>query len=630
MAKKKAYDENSIRVLNYPENVRTSPSMYIGTTDAAGITHCFREIFDNATDEVRESGGKSVYIEVCKDYAFVMDTGRGIPVGASKDVKGVSTLTTIFTHLHAGGKTVETGAYESARGTHGVGAAVVNALSRILRVWSKRDGKWHLQDFKSGKTITPKPFKSAAPQTVYSGRSKEFSKILKIAGAAVMFEPDPAVFKKHTFDFAAIRQVVKTASYFLPGVSFVLNINGKTETFKTRGLVDLVPDLAKEAKTEIASDIFSYSKPGCAIALAWSDSPEELCRSYVSGGLSEFGGTHQKALDKLIIECMTDVGGRNAKKVKPKFFKSGVISVVDVSISHPTFDSQTKSRLTSKNAEPLVMAAKPALIKFLKENKQTVLKVIERALRMQDAEDKYKVSAAAASKLKSPRGKVILPIKLVVASTKKPEERELFILEGDSASGTAKMARDPRYQEVLPLRGKFTNPYKEKDERVFGNDSVLSIFQSIGYNPSLKDDPLAEMRVGRVLFLSDADEDGQHINSLLAALFSKYMPKLFDEGRVFVVKAPLFRATYKDDEYYGSTLKEVHAEAKRKTGLNITRFKGWGESSPASLKKIAFDPKTRKLTQLSPITPAHAAHVQRIMGEETATRRELLGLENSD
>jgi DNA gyrase subunit B len=557
-----------------------------------------------------------------------MDTGRGIPVGASKDVKGASTLTTLFTHLHAGGKTMETGAYESARGTHGVGAAVVNALAQNLRVWSRRDNKWSLQDFKTGIPVTPKPVKSRPPATFYSPKSKEFAAILKKAGAAVQFTPDPKIFKTANFSPDAVRQVVKTASYFLPGVSFILNINGKTETFKTRGLIDLVPDLAKEAKTEIASDIFSYSKPGCAIALAWSDSPEELCRSYVSGGLSEFGGTHQKALDKLVIECMMDVGGRNAKKVKPKFFKTGVISVVDVSINHPTFDSQTKSRLTSKHAEPLVMAAKPALIKFLKENKQTVQKVLERALRMQDAEHQFKVSAAAASKLKSPRGKVILPVKLTVSSTKNPEERELFILEGDSAGGTAKAARDPRYQEVLPLRGKFTNPFKEKDERVFGNDSVLSIFQSVGYNPSHKDDPLAEMRVGRILFLSDADEDGHHINSLLAALFTKYMPKLFDEGRVFVVRAPLFRATYKDSEYYGSTLKEVQAEAGRKTGLNITRFKGWGESSSESLNKIAFNPQTRKLMQLSPVTPAHAAHVQRIMGEETATRRELLGLEN--
>jgi DNA gyrase/topoisomerase IV subunit B len=609
--------------------------MYIGTTDDAGITHCFREIFDNATDEVRESGGKSVYVElgqakISPPYAFVMDTGRGIPVGASKDVKGSSTLTTIFTHLHAGGKTLQTGAYESARGTHGVGAAVVNALAQNLRVWSNRDKKWHLQDFKLGIPVSYKPFKSGPPSTFLSAKSKEFAATLKSAGAAIQFTPDPKIFKKSSFDLAAIRAVVKTASYFLPGVSFVLNLNGKVETFKTKGLVDLVPDLAKEAKTEIASDIFSYSKTGCAIALAWSESPDELCRSYVSGGLSEFGGTHQKALDKLVVECMLDVGGRNAKKVKPKFFKTGVISVVDVSINHPTFDSQTKSRLTSKAAELLVMEAKPALIKFLKENKQTVLNVVERALRMQDAEDKFKVSATAASKLKAPRGKIVLPIKLAVSSTRNPEERELFILEGDSAAGTAKAARNPHYQEVLPLRGKFTNPFKLKDDRVFANESVLSIFQSIGYNPSHKTDPLADMRVGRILFLSDADEDGHHINSLLAALFAKYMPELFASNKVFVVKAPLFRATYKDSEYYGSTLKEVHAEAGRKTGLNITRFKGWGESGPASLKKIAFNPETRKLMQLSPLDAARAEHIQRIMGEETTTRRELLGLENSE
>lgn len=626
--KKRVYDESSIRALNYPENIINSPEMYIGTTDEDGIVHCFREIFDNATDEVRESGGKRILVVALESWIFVQDDGRGIPTGASKDMKGQSTLTTIFTHLHAGGKTVDTGAYQSARGTHGVGAAVVNALASSMTIWSHRNG-WHRQEFSKGKAKT-KVVKSHSPKRPPQlGKEPPSFK----QGSAVCFIPDIDVFGKAKINYEKIHDIVRTAAYFLPGVTFELITHKDTAKgvgiaeyrYKTKGLADFLPKLAEDAKAELVSDIFSYEKDDCRIALAWTDQADEMSRSYVSGGLTEFGGTHQKALDSIIMHAMKDVGGRAAAKLQPKFFKSGIVSVLDVSIHHPKFDSQTKSRLTSKEATEIVGKALPDLVKYFKSNKQTLKMLLERAAKLQENEHAFKVSAAAAAKLKSPRGKVLLPVKLAVSSTKQAGQRELFILEGDSAGGTAKAARDPKFQEVLPLRGKFTNPYKSTDANVFKDESILSIFQAVGFNPAA-DNPLENLRVGRIFFLSDADEDGQHINAMLAGLFARYMPQLFEKRMVYVVRAPLFRGTYKDKEFYGSSLKEIQKKAGRTTGLNVTRFKGWGEASRDALNNIAFNLNTRRVIRLKPVTSKMRLNIEATIGKDTSTRRELLGL----
>lgn len=863
MAKSKTtYNEGSIRALNFPDNVRTSPSMYVGSVDTLGITHCFREIFDNCTDEIKESSGKRIFVKATKEFVFVQDDGRGIPVGPSKDIKGQSTLTTIFTHLHAGGKTLDTGAYSSARGcftgdtkiklldgtskridelakeheqngteywvyafskeaakkgipfvprkaygvfitrtvtelaivtlnngevirctpdhpfmlwdgtykeaqqlkpedtlravhfledsngfithsgahkvpnrevtryaqkvhrtvalaqgldiegnevshknavrhdnrpenlqvtgtkqgnpystkfgarpreakeavkvcnhkvssvvinktdepvtvygmsvhqnhnylldagvfvknTHGVGAAVVNALASELMVWTFRNKKWHHQSFKNG-VASSKVINKTVPEEVplSKGVSSIVQKPKFRSGSAVLFRPDFSIFKSSKIDVEAIHDLVKTAAYFNPGVQFVFSNEKETFEYKTKGLSEFVPEIAHSNKAELVTPVFSYSNNNADIAFAWANTPEDMSKSYVSGGLSDQGGTHQKAFDDMLFEAVTEAGGRAAKKINKKFLKTGIVSVVNVSINHPTFSSQTKSKLTSTSVKPHIFEAKEAVIKFLKNNKDTLKEVIETCLKLQDSEMKFRATVLAATKMKSPRGKIILPTKLTVSQTKNPSERELYILEGDSAAGSAKEARNPKYQEVLPIRGKFSNPYKEKAAKVFSNDSVLSIFQSIGFDPSKKD-PLENLRVGRVIFLADADEDGSHINALLTALFSKFLPELFERNMVYVVKAPLFQASYKERKEFGKTVSEAKAKFKNITNIRITRLKGWGEANASDLKVLAFDEGSRHLIRLRPIDRKSLVMIDKIMGEDVDYRKTMLGV----
>lgn len=614
---KKSYTEASIRALNYPDNVRQSPGMYIGSSTEDGIIHCFREIFDNSTDEIRESKGKRIHVVLDDEFIYVRDFGRGIPVGPSKDIKGQSTLTTIFTHLHAGGKTIDTGAYSSARGVHGVGAAVVNALSETLTVWSCRHGKWNSQKFTRG--IPEGNVKASSAPSV-----KPAPKLEAKQGSAVLFYPDKKIFGKARIDKTRIQSLVETAAYFLPGVTFTLAFDGNIHTYRTKGIQELVEKLALKNKSNIVSSVFSYEAADCSIALAWSDTPDPVCLSYVSGGLTEEGGTHQKALDDIVYECFIEAAGRSASKIDKKFVKAGIISVLNVGINHPQFSSQTKTKLTSPKATAMVKEAKPHLKKYFASNKALVKTLIEVCKKLQENESRFRANAVAAAKMKSPRGKIILPPKLAVSSTKNVEERELFILEGDSAGGSAKAARDPFYQEVLPIRGKFTNPYKEKNAKIFGNESVLSIFQSVGYDPSSKE-PLSNIRVGKIFFLSDADEDGQHINALLAALFAKFMPSLYEEGRVFSVRAPLFRGSYKDRNFYGSSISQIEKMSGLKN-MTITRFKGWGEAGSDELRDIAFDPAKRRLIRLKPLTSKKLIRVEAIIGEDISVRKQLLGI----
>lgn len=615
MAKK--YDENSIKVLKGPDKIRKNLGMYVGGVEQGHFT-IIKEILDNAIDESHISKGKNVFIDIEQDGTItVADEGRGIPIKNHKDFPGVSTLVVIFTELHAGGKfDADDGA---TIGTHGVGATATNALSEYFYVKTKRDGAWWGQKFERGKPISrPARIKYAA-----SGAKKNIT-------TAVSFRHDPQIFGKMKVKPAQIIDAVRVASYFNKGVTFHVSVydskasknSATTHKFLSKnGIVDYIDHLTVEKKLTAKWPVFYVATSDVNAALSWTSLEDELTLSYVSASQTANGGTHVDELNKVIFDALKKVGGKKVEKIKPALLRSGLLGIVNVRVKRPAFSSQTKERLISPEARQMVRTAFDPLVTYFKKNKELVREIVERAQAVGAAEETFKLSKKAAAELRGPRGKKLLPKKLCVSTTKNANERELFLVEGDSAKGSGDKARDAYYQEVLALRGKFTNPWKAKEASVFKDETVLSIFQSIGFQPD-KDDPLASLRVGRIILLSDADEDGKHINTLIVALLSKYAPKLFEMDMVWAIDAPLYKMRIGDKNVYSRTLEGIRKLGKGRP----TRFKGWGEANADELRDIAFDPNKRKMFKLGTVDKKSRDSIRAIMGDDVNVRKELLGL----
>jgi len=609
----KTYDENSIKVLKGPEKIRKNAGLYVGGVEDAGLFTIFKEILDNAIDETRIAKAKNIYVDIQKDFTCtVADCGRGIPVKAHKDFPGVSTLTIIFTELHAGGKF---DAVDGATaGTHGVGATATNALSEYFSVYTKRDGSWHGQQFAYG-----------APK----GKVSKIGKMpwrFKDASTVVSFRHDPKIFGKLKPDLKRILQSIKVASFFNKGVTFHVSYHKGNDIVlekfvSKRGIIDYVDQIAVDKKLTTRNEPFTFSSADIDLALSWTSYADELTLSHVSASPTSTGGTHVDELNKVIFDALKKVGGKKVEKIKSALLRSGMVGVLNVRVKRPVFSSQTKERLISPEAKPMVRTAFDPLVTYFKKNKELVREIVERAQAVGAAEETFKLSKKAAAELRGPRGKKLLPKKLCVSTTKNANERELFLVEGDSAKGSGDKARDAYYQEVLALRGKFTNPWKAKEASVFKDETVLSIFQSIGFQPD-KDDPLASLRVGRIILLSDADEDGKHINTLIVALLSKYAPKLFEMDMVWAIDAPLYKMRIGDKNVYSRTLEGIRKLGKGRP----TRFKGWGEANADELRDIAFDPNKRKMFKLGTVDKKSRDSIRAIMGDDVNVRKELLGL----
>lgn len=620
MAKPKlaAYTEASIHVADYPENVRRNPGMYFGSADKDGISHILKEIRDNSVDELVAVGGGTCYIRFKDGVFLVADDGRGIPVKTHAKTKE-STLITVLTRLHAGGKMQGSSAYATSVGVHGVGAAVTNAVSEYMIAWVFREKKWHEVTFKGGKT----------QGKVRTGKvPKGFKK-----GTVIEFKPDPKIFGKAKPDLKAIRATIENLAYFTPTVKYILEFDGKPVTIQQEeGLAGFVKLHRKKLKADRVGKMFEVSTPHINCALQWSTFDDDGLRTYASSSYTSGGGTHARAFETVL----SDVIGKYAKAkqtYKKANLRIGLIGALNVNIASPKFNGQSKERLASPEAEEIVLGElKKPLEKFFAKHKQLARDIIERACALHAAEQEFKISKAAASKIKGKRGKTNLPTKLATANSAKPGDRELFLVEGDGAGGTAKDARDKKFQEVLPLKGKVLNVFKAANEKVFANQSVIHILQSIGYDPDARSkglDPLAKMRVGKVLLLSDADDDGKHINALLVAMLAKYVPQIFEKKMVYVVNAPLFKVRVGTKQYYGSSHSELKAKLGKQfdRGGHITRMKGWGEANADELWDIAMDPKQRKLIHLPDLSRHDTKTIMRLMGEGVEFRKELLGID---
>lgn len=617
------YTANDIDVLEGLEGVRKRPSIYVGDTNKHALFQIIKEAIDNAVDEALIGANDRVLIKLHKESMSILvaDAGRGIPVETHSKTQ-ISTLTTILTRIHAGGKF---NGKEVTVGTHGVGISATNALSSIFEVWTYRAKKFN-SDQSVPKTWYYQKFEKGIP----------FCEVIEgvkppldwKSGTIVQFTPDPTIFvKNYKIPTKRLEEWLYSLQYLCPGLEFTLWANDKETTYKSKnGISQWVNELVAKRESTTIGKRFEYKDNELQVALQWTNCDDEDVLSYVNCCPTIDHGSHFEGFKKALNDSLASF---SEEKYSKDDLRIGLVEILHFKMREPTYDTQTKEHLSSDFAESRIKELlTPALTDFFSRNRSLADTILTKAIKLRQARERFKKDREAIRgiTLVSKTAKHVLPAVLLGAPHCKPEERELFICEGRSAQGTLKDARDPRYQEVLPLKGKFTNAAKLPTSRVLQNEDIQNIFTAIGSNQNTKDmfqcDP-KKARVGKVLWLPDEDEDGKHIRCLGLTLVCKYMYELVLAGMVYIVNAPLFITSYKDTKYYGKTLQEIQKKLPEGAKVHITRMKGWGQAPASDMKIIACNPNTRSLYRVE-LTDRCLGKVEELMGSDSCARKKLL------
>jgi len=612
----KSYGADQILVLEGLEGIRRRPGMYVGSQDADGVRHLLKEVVDNSVDEWLAGYAKTIEVEInSKDHTFrVLDDGRGIPIEKHKKTNE-STLITVFTNIHAGGK-FEKQSYAVSAGLHGVGLKATNALSEWLlaRVW--RSGVCYEQRFERGKV------KSSAPQL-----NKELNQRSR-TGTEVLFYPDTQIFGKSRIDLDRVKQWLEETSHLCPGLKVRLIIDGEESCFESKGLSRLV-QMRSHGATPLHEPISLEAKDRLvSAAFLWTEEEGEQWFSACNASATPEGGKHIDGATKAISDVLSPYAKK--KSVDVRDLVDGLFAAIQVLVAEPQFKSQTKDKLMNSEVKDDVYAfIYPQLKAFFDQNKKLADKIVARAIEIKKARDSYKKLRGAIGQTAAKKdAKGILPDKLVEAMHCSPEERELFIVEGDSAGGSAKVARDPDYQEVLPLKGKIPNAVQTSPDKLLQHTEVAAILKATGVQlgPKGKTVDLANVRVGKVLLLMDADPDGSHIASLALTLFCTWMSDFVKRGYLYVVDSPLFVGVYKDQRWYAHSLSDLEkVSGKTAAQLQVSRLKGHGEADAEELRHYAMNPETRKLWKIS-LGSNDREIILSLMGSDSTARKTLLGL----
>jgi DNA gyrase subunit B len=623
------YDAGQIQVLKGLEAVRKRPGMYIGSTSARGLHHLVYEVVDNSIDEALAGYADAVAVTIHADNSItVSDNGRGIPVDIhpTEKIPGVELAMTV---LHAGGK-FDKSSYKVSGGLHGVGVSVVNALSEELKVWIKREGKEHYMDFVRGGTKTKLKVigKAAAKET----------------GTTVFFKPDTQIFTELQYDYSTLATRLKELSFLNKGVTITLKDERagqeKDETFHAKGglkeFVQFLNSSRKPLHPEVMYCEGTRDGIEIEIALQYNDGYNETVFSFVNNINTHEGGTHLTGFKSALTRTINNYAQKGNFLKKADFtltgddVREGLTAVLSVKVREPQFEGQTKTKLGNSEAESAVKGlVNEWLMAYLDEHPRSANIVIEKAVSAARAREAAR-KARDLTRKKSALDIGNLPGKLADCSLSDPSMCEIYLVEGDSAGGSAKQGRDRAFQAILPLRGKIINVEKARIDKVLSNEEIRTIITAIG--TGIRDEfSIEQARYHKIIIMTDADVDGAHIRTLLLTFFFRQMPELIEAGYIYIAQPPLFRVARGKEEYYAYDLSERDEIAGRlgngdgRASVNVQRYKGLGEMNPEQLWRTTMDPEHRTLLKVSMDDAVVADRTfQMLMGDEVEPRRDFI------
>jgi DNA gyrase subunit B len=623
-----SYTAKDIQVLEGLEPVRRRPSMYIGGVDVKGLHHLIWEIVDNSVDEYLNGHGEWVEVTLHKkgDSVSIQDNGRGMPVDTHPKYKK-SALELILCTLHSGAKFGDGDSYFHSGGLHGVGSSVVNALSRKLTASIKRDGSEWVQVFAKGKALGP--VKKVGP---FRGH-----------GTTITFEPDPEIFRVTTFSADTIKEHLDAMAYIHSGLKLTFKDEAAGVTHDlthTGGLLEFLGTIVKETQKPPVTEIaFSLPRTGgereakVECALQWTESTEESIRSFVNGIRTPSGGTHENGFKSAIVKAIRNYIDTHDVKIKgltltAEDIREGVVGLLSVFIREPKFQGQTKERLNNEEMTSHVDGVvRPALEAWLNANKASADRIVGRIVLAARAREASRAAVQDIKRKSVTDRRLNLPGKLADCTATDLDETELFIVEGESAGGSAIGGRNRKTQAILPLRGKILNSEGLPIAKVMMNQEINNLIAALGTGIGEKFD-LSRLRYGKVILLMDADYDGHHISTLLLTFFFRYLPQLIKDGRIYLAQPPLYRITVgkesqwaRDDVHKQEILDSLKSNAKPV----ITRFKGLGEMNSSVLGETTLNPKSRTLMKVE-VNDALAADQMfvTLMGKDASLRYDFI------
>ena len=625
------YDESSIQVLEGLEAVRKRPGMYIGSTGERGLHHLVYEIVDNSIDEALAGYCTKIEVDILDDGIIrVTDNGRGIPVGINPQ-KGIPTVTVVFTILHAGGK-FGGGGYKVSGGLHGVGASVVNALSNWLEV-EVRDGKnVYKQRYEKGIIVSDLEVIGTTDET----------------GTTVTFKPDPTIFTDTTtYDYDTLLNRLREQAFLNAGIRIVLNDKRTDENILTIGKSD---DLCFEGgiksyveyllagikKESIIDDVIylsgSKGDETAEIALLWSTAYDNKILSFANTLHTIDGGTHEQAFRQSVTRVVNKYA-HDFKKIKESSdnlkaddIMEGLVAVVSVKLADAQFESQTKAKLGNTSVGQLVRdIVNDQLYKYFEENPNSSKIVIDKAIAASNAREAAQKAREASRNKAGIGSKTRMPEKLTDCISNDPTKTEIYIVEGDSAGGSAVEGRNATYQAILPLWGKMLNVEKAREDKVYGNDKLTPVITALGTGIGENFD-INKLRYDKIVIMADADVDGSHIRTLLLTFFFRYMPELIETGHIYLAQPPLYRISKGKKHFDVFTDEEKTAKMEELgAGVDVQRYKGLGEMDPSQLWETTLDPERRTFLRVNMADAAMADETFTIlMGEEVEPRRKFI------
>ena len=614
------YGESEIQVLEGLDPVRKRPGMYIGSTDARGLHHLVQEIVDNSIDEALSGYCDTITVRINGDGSCtVQDNGRGIPT-AMHHTEKVSAVQVVLTKLHAGGK-FGGGGYKISGGLHGVGLSVVNALSEWLEVEVFQNGKIYKQIYNRGIPQAPLSVIGEADYT----------------GTRVTFMPDDEIFETTEFNYDTIKTRLRELAYLNKGLTIkLIDTRAEKEQEDTfcyeGGIAHFVEDLSRNKTPLFAKPVYFdvfYGDTEVEVALQYTDTYNEVIYSFANNINTEEGGTHldgfKTSLTKIINEAGQKLGVfKGTEKVSPEDVREGLFAVVSVKLTEPQFEGQTKTKLGNSEMKAFVTKAMNEYFgSFLEENPAVAKEILMKCLTAQRAREAARL-ARESTRRKGALESMALPGKLADCSDKNPEFCEIFIVEGDSAGGSAKQGRDRRFQAVLPLRGKIINVEKARYNHVLENEEIKAMITAFG--AGIKDDfDESKLRYDRIICMTDADVDGSHIRILLLTFFFRFMRPLIEHGHVYIAQPPLYKATKGKDDKYLYSDKELQDYLAVAGKCDIQRYKGLGEMDPEQLWNTTMNPESRTMLRVSMEDAVEADQTfDRLMGGNPELRREFI------